>query len=147
MSWCLSVRLYPINVKTAEPIGPNDSRECLWMLKNGLKNISIFVKFWKFSRKKLLYISANFFDILLNVQPISHCRIHSKSALNVVLKFIEKFKTVVMLHHSFAQKESCWDVRSFKGLNKIYENISKLHCRVISFLIILKKLLFIFNSR
>ena len=65
-----------------------------------------FCKILKILEKKIT-IFANFFVIVLNVQPISHWRIHSKSALNGVLKFIEKFKTVVMLHHSFAQKESC----------------------------------------
>ena len=30
-----------------------------------------------------------------------------------------------MLPYWSAQKESCLDVRSFKGLNTIYENISK----------------------
>ena len=40
-------------------------------------------------------------------------------------KFILKSMTAVMLPHWSAQKESCLGVRSFKGLNKIYENISK----------------------
>ena len=31
-----------------------------------------------------------------------------------------------MLPHWSAQKESCLDVRSFKGLNTIYENISNI---------------------
>ena len=31
--------------------------------------------------------------------------------------------TAVVLPHWSAQKESCLDVRSFKGLNTIYENI------------------------
>ena len=30
--------------------------------------------------------------------------------------------------HWSAQKESCLDVRSFKGLNMTYENMSKYHC-------------------
>ena len=33
--------------------------------------------------------------------------------------------------HWSAQKESCLDVCSFKGLNTIYENISKYHCKLI----------------
>ena len=33
-----------------------------------------------------------------------------------------------MLPHWSAQKERCLDVRSFKGLNTIYENTSKYHC-------------------
>ena len=44
------------------------------------------------------------------------------------LKFILKFMTAVMLPHWSAQKESYLDVRSFKGLNTIYENIFKYHC-------------------
>ena len=43
-------------------------------------------------------------------------------------KFILKCITAVMLPHWSAQKESCLEVRSFKGLNTIYENISKYHC-------------------
>ena len=43
-------------------------------------------------------------------------------------KFILKCMTVVMLPHWSAQKENCLDVRSFKGLNTIYENISKFYC-------------------
>ena len=43
-------------------------------------------------------------------------------------KFILKSMTAVMLPHWSTQKESCLDVRSFKGLNTIYENISKYHC-------------------
>ena len=43
-------------------------------------------------------------------------------------KFILKCMTAVMLTHWSAQKESCLDVRSFKGLNTIYENISKYNC-------------------
>ena len=51
-------------------------------------------------------------------------RVHKMSSL----KFSLKCMTAVMLHHWSAQKESCLDVRSFKGLNTIYENISKYHC-------------------
>ena len=83
----------------------------------------------------------------LNIQWIPDIWIHSKSAWNVVLKLILKCLTAVILPHWSAQKESCWDVRSFKGLNTIYENISKYHYRIISFLIIFKKLFFIFRSR
>ena len=48
-------------------------------------------------------------------------------------KFILKCIAAVMLPHWSAQKErdqkeSCLDLRSFKGLNTIYENISKYHC-------------------
>ena len=43
-------------------------------------------------------------------------------------KFILKYMTAVLLPHWSAQKESCLDVRSFKGLNTIYENIFKYHC-------------------
>ena len=40
------------------------------------------------------------------------------------LKFILKCMRAVLLSHWSAQKESCLDVRSFKGLNKkIYPNI------------------------
>ena len=59
------------------------------------------------------------------LQWIPDIWIHSKSACNVVLKLIFKCMTAVMLSHWSAQKESCWDVRSFKGLNTIYENIYK----------------------
>ena len=59
------------------------------------------------------------------LQWIPDIWIHSKSAWNVVLKLILKCLTAVTLSHWSAQKESCWDVRSFKGLNTIYENISK----------------------
>ena len=38
-------------------------------------------------------------------------------------KFIFKCMTAVILPHWSAQKESCLDVRSFKGLNTIYPNI------------------------
>ena len=48
-------------------------------------------------------------------------------------KFILKCMRAVMLSHWSAQKESCLDVRSFKGLNTIYENISRYYCKVISF--------------
>ena len=51
-------------------------------------------------------------------------RTHKMSSL----KFILKCMTAVMLPHWSAQIESCLDVRSFKGLNMIYENISKYHC-------------------
>ena len=40
-------------------------------------------------------------------------------------KNIFKCMTAVMLPQWSAQKESCLDVRSFEGLNTIYENISK----------------------
>ena len=53
-----------------------------------------------------------------------------------------------MLHNWSAQKESCWDVRSFKELNTISENIYPnimVESIVISFLMILKKLIFIFQ--
>ena len=43
-------------------------------------------------------------------------------------KFILKCMRAVRLSHWSAQKESYLDVRSFKGLNTIYENISKYHC-------------------
>ena len=81
------------------------------------------------------------------IQWIPDIWIHSKSEWNVVLKLILKCLTAVILSHWSAQKESWWDVRSFKKLNTIYENICKYHCRVISFLIIFKKLFFIFSSR
>ena len=74
-------------------------------------------------------ISSSFFysgyvrDLFpLTVNP-RYMNIHSKSAWNVVLKLILKCMKAVMLSHWSAQKESCWDVRSFKGLNTIYENI------------------------
>ena len=73
----------------------------------------------------LFYSYFLLFIFISDVLPISHIRIHSKSGWNVVLKFILKFMRAVMLHNWSAQKESCWDFRSFKGLNKIYENISK----------------------
>ena len=43
-------------------------------------------------------------------------------------KFILKCMAAVMLPRWSAQKESCSDVRNFKGLNTIYENIFKYHC-------------------
>ena len=58
-------------------------------------------------------------------------------------KFILKCITAVMLPHWSTQKESCLDVRSFNGLNTIYENISKYHYSY-SFLIIFKETVFLF---
>ena len=49
-----------------------------------------------------------------------------------------------MLSHWSAQKESCLDVSSFKGLNTIYENISKYHCSSHKFFDNLKKNSFLF---
>jgi len=44
------------------------------------------------------------------------------------LEIISKIMTVVMLYHCPAHDESCSDTRSFEGLNKFFENISKYPC-------------------
>ena len=88
-----------------------------------------------------------YFSEFLPPSTVNPRYMNSKSTWNVVLNFIFKCITAVILPRWSAQKESCWDFRSFKGLNTMYENISKNHCRVISFLIFFKKLFFIFSSR
>ena len=63
-------------------------------------------------------------------------------------KFILKCMRAVMLPHWSGQKESCLDVRSFKGLNTIYENISNIIVASHKFFDnFLRNCFFIFNSR
>ena len=97
-------------------------RECTgipakeWDCKNDLK----LCKYDNPKVKLSLLPVIHSFNIL---QWIPDKWIHSISAWNVVLKLILKCMTVVMLSHWSAQKESCLDVRSFKGLSTIYENL------------------------
>ena len=81
-----------------------------------------------------LYVPSNSCNIS---KPFLNHYLYSESQINENIarahkmsssKFILKCMTAVMLPHWSAQKESCLDVRSFKGLNTIYENISKYHC-------------------
>ena len=87
---CLSVCLYPINVKTAEPIGPNffcgtsrDHRESLWMIKIKQKcvlKVFNFVNKFKFLkiREFFLKIRKFFFFFVLNVNKKNMFTIYKK---------------------------------------------------------------------
>ena len=68
--------------------------------------------------------------------------------INVVLKFILKLMRAIMLPHCLHKEKAAEMFANERVEFTIYENVSKYHCRVISFFLkILKKLLFIFNLR
>ena len=82
--WCLSVCLYPINVKTAEPIGPKffvghlgaPGKAYEWLKFQIFVFIKIrsslnFLKFWKST--KFLWKSANYFCFVLRCTQREHC--------------------------------------------------------------------------
>ena len=73
------------------------------------------------ARASKLVVTAGYSESQIN-EYIARAHKMSSSKFNL------KCMTVVMLPHWSAQKESCLDVRSFKGLNMIYENTSKYYC-------------------
>ena len=95
------------------------------MIILSLTIIIIIIKTY-FANKKIISYNYAEDQIIYSESQINEyiARAHKMSSS----KFILKCMTAVMLPHWSAQKESCLDVRSFKGLNTIYENISKYHC-------------------
>ena len=75
-----------------------------------------------FLRSLICYIQSSTYIHIYSESQINEyiARAHTMSSL----KFILKCMTAVMRSHWSAQKESCCDVRSFKGLDMIYELIA-----------------------
>ena len=76
----------------------------------------------------VLHISGLLIYLKLKIKKTNFLKIIKKTYDSTMLFgyiFINRIQPFEALNISSAQKESCLDVRSFKGLNTIYEDISK----------------------